>query len=207
MKQFSLIVMAWLMVTGIGGQASANTVNLNFTFTLQMPTCTVEVTPSTLNWGTLNLGQAKKNSTGQQKSFTLTVTKCNGVGYPGVMPQIMLEGQTLYDERTKLAPAATQTDTLKKLFTSSTSTAQYVGFSVCITQVGNDGPTNCSVQSASDLWGSSQKGNEWLNLAQQQGAAMPASITGWIQPSVGDLTQFATVGALSAAIQFQLRYN
>lgn len=176
---------------------------LRASVTFTMPACTVAVDTPTVAWGNLQPEDIQMNSVSEQRKFVLTVTGCDGIGAPGLTPQINVQGKTLTNFTSTLAPDPKgSSSSLQYLFATANATAQYVGFNVCITQVS---PGKCQTANPSGVYEASEA-NTWENLATQ-GSNMPATITGWIQPSNGRLTNPVLPGHMEASIEFALRYK
>lgn len=91
------LVSAALMLSGITLQARANTLNLDFTYTVVQGTCMIQVSPSTVSFPTFNtelstlIGNAW-TVVGQQK-LTVTLSSCSGAADPTTRPAIELKGE------------------------------------------------------------------------------------------------------------------
>lgn len=127
------LVSAALMLSGITLQARANSLNLDFTYTVVQGTCMIDVSPNPVSFLTFNsalstlIGSAWTVVDPQQ--LTVTLSGCTGAADPATRPAIELKGTLAnetwasLDRKNSVFSDANNTTGLGVVFAKATGTA------------------------------------------------------------------------------------
>ena len=118
------LVSAALMLSGSTLPAGANTLNLDFTYTVVQGTCQIDVSPVPVTFGDvtdLSTAIGKDWVVLNQKTVTVTLSACDGAGDASTQPAIELKGQRAND-------SGASNDRQNSVFTSDNKTGLGVVF-------------------------------------------------------------------------------